>query len=266
MKNIVYNCDCNYFMKYTRDKVFDFAIPDPPYGIGESKIKSSRWENRKDPRNGRPILIKKQPYKSKNWDNKPPDSNYFKELFRVSQNQIIFGGNYFKEIIKPFKPIRRNKYNNFLNNNPYQWIIWDKVNGDSDNNDCEMIWTSLKIKSEIIYYMWCGFLQGISVKKGKINQGNKKKCEKRIHPTQKPVIFYKWLFLKFIKSGMIILDTNIGSGSSRIAAYDLGIDFVGCEKDEEIWQAQEVRFQNHIAHNELFDKQEMQKYIYQEVL
>ena len=196
--NVAYNVDCMEYMRTLPDKAFDLAVVDPPYGIGIS-------EN--------PV---RQAHKVKKWDNKTPNSDYFKELFRVSKNQIIWGGNYFE--LPPHK--------NFL--------IWDK--GQPENfslSMCEMAWTSFDEPAKM--FRW-----NVLLEKGKI------------HPTQKPVALYAWIFSRYAKPGDKILDTHLGSGSSRIAAYDAGLDFVGCEIDKDYFEAQEQRFQAHAAQENLF--------------
>lgn len=192
-ESIAYNMDCMEYMRSLPDKAFDLAVVDPPYGIGIS-------EN--------PV---RQAHKVKKWDNKTPNSDYFKELFRVSKNQIIWGGNYFE--LPPHK--------NFL--------IWDKRQPENFSLAmCEMAWTSFDEPAKI--FRW-----NVLLEKGKI------------HPTQKPVALYAWIFSRYAKLGDKILDTHLGSGSSRIAAYDAGIDFVGCEIDKDYFKAQEERFEAHSA-------------------
>lgn len=126
------------------------------------------------------------------------------------------------------------------------WIIWDKLNESSDQSDCELAWTSFKCGARKFTFLWNGFLQG-RTDNGKIAQGNKKLNEKRIHPTQKPISLYKWCLKNYAKPGDIILDTHVGSGSSRIAAYDMGYDYIGFEIDKEYFDAQEKRFKEHVA-------------------
>ena len=192
-ESIAYNMDCMEYMNSLPDKAFDLAVVDPPYGIGIS-------EN--------PV---RQAHKAKKWDNKTPNSDYFKELFRVSKNQIIWGGNYFE--LPPHK--------NFL--------IWDK--GQPENFSlamCEMAWTSFDEPAKM-------FRRNVLLEQGKI------------HPTQKPVALYAWIFSRYAKPGDKVLDTHLGSGSSRIAAYDAGLDFVGCEIDKDYFKAQEERFAAHSA-------------------
>lgn len=122
------------------------------------------------------------------------------------------------------------------------FIVWDKKNGNNGYADCELAWTSFTSAVRMFAYQWHGMLQE--------NMANK---EQRIHPTQKPVALYKWLLTNYAKPGNTILDTHLGSGSSRIAAYDLGFDFTGYELDADYFDAQEKRFANHIAQAKLFD-------------
>ena len=115
-------------------------------------------------------------------------------------------------------------------------IVWDKKRRGMDQADCEIAWTNLNGQSRIFDYLWNGMLQE-----------NMKKKEQRIHPTQKPVALYAWIFRNYAKPGMKILDTHLGSGSSRIAAWDAGLDFVGTEIDETYFNLQEERFKKHIS-------------------
>ena len=223
----VTNEDCMEGMARYPDKYFDLAIVDPPYGIKADRAFVRKTPAR-DPRNGRLIITK--PKKVGYWDDKRPDLDYFSELRRVSKNQIIWGGNYFADLL-PAKSC---------------WIVWDKVNGNSDQADCELAWTSFNTAVRQIEYMWC-IAQGKSVKEGRIAQGNNKLWEKKFHPTQKPVALYKWLLSNYAKPGDKILDTHLGSGSSRIAAYEMGFDFTAFELDKEYFDAQEKRYKAHIA-------------------
>jgi len=225
IKNIVYNCDCMDFMKDCKDNEFPLTIPDPGYGNDEGKSKNET----------RSKLAYAKNYKK--YDDTRPDSNYFKELFRVSQNQIIWGGNYFISDLHDTSCM----------------IIWDKKNGNNDFSDCEIAWTSFKTAVRIFRYKWAGMLQE-----------NMKNKEIRIHRHQKPVALAKWMLQKYAKPGWTILDTHVGSGYMRIACFDMGINFVGCEIDKDTWQAQEERFQNHIANPELWEKEEIQEIIYEQ--
>jgi len=228
--NVVHCCDCVEFMRGRPDNYYDLAIVDPPYGINAGKGTEIYLSN-----NG------KQEWKGKtkndktiygDWDNSVPDESYFKELFKVSKNQIIWGGNYFN---LPPTPCL---------------IIWDKKNGDSFFADGECAWSSFKTKLRIFQYLSCGFM------------GSHKNRDVRIHPTQKPVDLYKWLLKNYAKPGQTIFDSHVGSGSSRIACHDMGFSFEGCEIDKDYWTAQEARYQNHIAQKSLFDNDEIQGLIY----
>lgn len=215
--SITVNQDCLEAMKATPDDFYSLAICDPPYGIGESGDKNHT----------RGLLAVSKNYKAFSGnDIEPPSLEYFTELRRISRNQIIWGANHFIERIGTNSPC---------------WIVWDKDNGMTDFADCELAWTSFRTAVRRFKFKWQGMLQG--------NMANK---EERIHPTQKPVALYKWLLQNYAKQGDTILDTHLGSGSSRIAAYDLGFDFTGYELDCEYWSAAEERFQRHVAQGRLF--------------
>jgi site-specific DNA-methyltransferase (adenine-specific) len=209
-KSEVFNMDCMEGMARFPDKFFELAVVDPPYGIGEDgKSNHSRGK-----------LAKPNLYIPKDWDSNPPNENYFKELLRVSKNQIIWGANHFIDLM------------------PYRsscWIVWDKVNGSNDFADCELAWSSFKSSVRKFEFTWNGMLQG-----------NMKNKETRIHPTQKPVKLYEWLLKNYAKSGDKILDTHLGSQSSRIAAYKLGFDFWGYELDKDYFNDGCKRFEESI--------------------
>jgi len=213
----VYLEDCMIGMARYPDKYFDLAIVDPPYGIGEDGSKNHT--------RGKLAIAKN--YKSfAGNDISAPDINYFNELIRISKNQIVWGANH------------------FINNIPYNsscWIVWDKDNGENDFADAELAYTSFKSAVRIFKFKWNGMLQQ-----------NMKDKEQRIHPTQKPVSLYKWLLQNYAKEGNKILDTHLGSGSSRIAAYDMGFDFTAFELDKEYFEAQEKRFNQFKSQLKLF--------------
>lgn len=217
--NIAYNMDCMEGMKQFPDKYFDLAVVDPMYGIGENGAKSG----------SRAKLAKKVDYKPV--DDTPPTAEYFNELFRVSKNQIIWGANHFIA--------------EFARNSPC-WLIWDKVNGNTTYADCELAWTSFSGNARKFQYMWAGMGQE---KQGRSHQY-------RIHPCEKPIALYRWIFQNYALQGFKILDTHLGSGSSRIAAYDAGLDFVGYEIDKDYFDKQEQRFQKHITQMNLFIQEE----------
>lgn len=202
-------------MRKMPDKCFDLAVVDPMYGIGENGAKSG----------SRAKLAKRIDYKPVS--DEPPSAEYFKQLFRVSERQIIWGANHF---ISQFA----------LDSS--MWIVWDKENGNTNYADCELAWTSFPGSVKKFRYLWAGMRQE--------RQGAKHQY--RIHPCEKPIALYEWIYKNFAKPGYKILDTHLGSGSSRIAAYDAGLDFVGFEIDKHYFDLQEQRFQTHAAQRNLF--------------
>ena len=194
-----YLMDCMQGMKEYPDKYFDLAVVDPPYGIG---ISSNSFRQKHD---------------DKPWDNEIPTLEYFTELFRVSKNQIIWGGNYFHLL-------------------PSQgFLIWDKKQPhDFSSAMCEYAWMSFQSPAKIFT------LHVVTAEKNKI------------HPTQKPVKLYDWIYTNYAESGQKILDTHLGSGSNRIAAHKNGLHFVGFEIDEEYYYSQEARFKTYLSQPTLF--------------
>lgn len=218
----ILNMDCMEYMKSLSDNAFDLAIVDPPYGLGEAGKRSGTRTSKSGAqkfwgsKNTRGTAIKSTIFADKDWDNEPPSVEYFAELKRVSKNQIIWGANHFADRI---------------NISSSSWIVWDKDNGTSNFADCELAYTSFKTAVRMFKFRWSGMLQGDMSKK-----------EIRIHPTQKPVKLYEWLLSKYAKDGDRILDTHLGSGSSAIAANNLGFDFVGTEKDKDYYEAASERY------------------------
>lgn len=205
----VYLMDCVEGMKHYPDKYFDLAICDPPYGIGASEMTMGTGKNKKYS-------------KGKNWDNETPLLEYFLELFRVSKNQIIWGGNYFTDKL----PISRG------------WIYWDKMlNKDISFADGELAWTSFDKVLKTAKIQYSGFLGADNV---------------RIHPTQKPERLYDWILSNYSEKGQRILDTHLGSGSSRISANKNGLNFVGFEIDEEYFNKQNKRYADFTAQTRLW--------------
>lgn len=248
----VFNMDCMQYMFGAYENEFELSIVDPEYGIGEAGKNHKSRNTLVRQKGGQLRRCSSTNYTRKNWDDKPAGKDYFEELKRVSINQIIFGANYFESIMAPQKPPRREEFQQFLKDHPVGFIIWDKCNGTSDFSDCEVIYTSFQFDSYIIQYMWAGMMQGKSILEGHVMQGDNKKNEKRIHPTQKPVAIYRMLMKEYANGGDLILDTHIGSGSSRIAAYDLGFDFYGTELDKEYYDKQENRFGKYKSQLKLF--------------
>lgn len=232
-QSIAYNMDCLVAMREMPDKCFDLAVVDPPYGRGEDGGK--KRSNYVRQKGGQLLYVCDGAYSKKTWDGAPPTNEYFDELFRVSKEQIIFGINYMNISLPGGGR-----------------IVWDKCNDGSDQSDAEIAFCSLDSRVLIVRYMWRGMLQGKSISEGTIQQGNKKLNEARIHPTQKPIALYAWIFNRYAKPGMKVLDTHLGSGSSRIAAYDAGLDFVGFEIDKEYFDKQEERFAAYAAQTSLF--------------
>ena len=218
------------------DNYFDLAIVDAPYGIGASKVSKKKYTIKQA--NGKISKTPNNKYKDKDWDNKTPNKQYFQELLRVSKNQIIWGVNYFN-----YK---------FLGGR----IVWDKLNDNCDQFDCEIAYNSFNNRTDIIRYKWIGMFQGkhISKEYQKANkqQGNKLLNEKRIHPTQKPIKLYEWLLMNYAKEGDKILDTHLGSGSIAIACHNLGFELTACELDLEYYEASIKRIKNHISQQRLF--------------
>jgi site-specific DNA-methyltransferase (adenine-specific) len=196
--------DCMIGMRQYPDKYFELAIVDPPYGI--------RQDGHRE--NNRSKLARSKKYHKALWDQQAPDKKYFDELFRVSINQFIWGAN---------------NYPQYLKKSPC-WIVWDKDNS-GNFADCELAYGSFDTAVRKFKYTWNGMLQE-----------DMKNKEDRIHPTQKPVALYRWLLDNYAKPGDKILDTHLGSGSSRIAAYQMGFDFTGYELDKEYFEAAEKRF------------------------
>lgn len=199
------NEDCMELMSRYPDKHFDLAIVDPPYGIG---IDGQKESINKNPKYNRKEHVKK------NWDNSIPDESYFNELFRVSKNQIIFGGNYFTKYLYPVKG----------------WIFWYKGQNDLTMSDGELIWTSLPIVT-----------RQFTVNRGQLNSQN------TFHPTEKPYKIYKYLLNSYSKQGDKILDTHLGSGSIAIACHDYGFDLTACELDKDYFDKAMQRINNHTS-------------------
>jgi site-specific DNA-methyltransferase (adenine-specific) len=210
---ITNECNMELMSRYP-DNYFDLAIVDPPYGIGFGDYE----------RGGQGIKTKERHTKNgkKNWDNAIPTKEYFTELFRVSKNQIIWGGNYF-----PLEPTQC-------------FIFWYKQNPVANFSDGELAWTSFKKPALCFDYRYYGNLSG------------KTSAETKMHPTQKPVELYRYCLDKLAKQGDKILDTHLGSMSIAIACADYGFDLVGCELDTDYYKKGIERVQNHVAQQKLF--------------
>lgn len=245
------NADCIELLKILPDQSIDIAIVDPPYGIGASKPKKKpNWVRQI---NDNILSIKQSEYIPKEWDFKPPSKEYFDELIRVSKNQIIFGINYFTNI-RDFGSGR---------------IVWDKMNGYSDQYGCEIAYCSFNKRTDIVHYMWSGMIQGKVASEfhsdADLQIGNKRLNEKRIHPTQKPVKLYDWLLRRYATPGDKILDTHFGSGSLAIACHELDLEFIGSEIDKEYFDkaikrvSEHVKLQKIISTNTTWNMEDSQK-------
>ena len=192
------------------DKHFDLAIVDPPYGIG---IDGQKKSINKNPKHNR------KEHSRKNWDNSIPSPEYFEELFRVSKNQIIWGGNYFTKYLEPTKA----------------WIFWYKGQNDLTMSDGEMAWTSFETVT-----------RQVEINRAQLISQN------TFHPTEKPIKLYKWILDKYAKEGDKILDTHLGSGSIAIACHDYGFDLTACELDKEYFDKAMQRINDHKSQTKLF--------------
>lgn len=237
MKSETFNIDCMVGMAQFPDKYFDLAVVDPPYGINVGKMAYTQEDNRPiKQKNGGILRVKKLKYKHGDWDKNTPSKEYWDELFRVSKHQIIWG----------IKHYNLTGIGNGI-------ITWNKCVPDGVSfNNYEHAYCSL-INEEVEFtYMWAGMCQAKSLTEPTTQQGNKKLNEKRIHPCHKPIKLYDWLLLNYAKEGDKILDTHLGSGSSRIAAHKAGLDFTGYELDRDYFEAQEKRYKQFAAQTVLF--------------
>lgn len=227
--NEAYCMDCMEAMRAMPDKAYDLAVVDPIYG----DVTKGGYTTGK----GSGGVARHPKYNDEAWNQPKTGAEYFKELFRVSKNQIIWGGNYFvREIARDSQC----------------WVVWDKCHPEGIKYaDAELAWTSFDSRTRIFRFMWNGMCQGTPGNGTKM-QGNKALNEIRIHTMQKPVALYHWLYQNYAQAGFKILDTHLGSGSSRIAAWDMGLDFTGFEIVPENFRLQEERFAAHTAQTSLF--------------
>lgn len=223
----LYNADCMEVLRSMKDKSFALAVVDPPYFTDAARRRFSGG------RNCRTSGVKRNNYpRIGHWA--IPDADYFREIVRVSRHQIVWGFNYFTEAAAQagFAPGGR--------------IVWDKVNTKSTFSDCELAANTKITGVRKFTFMWNGMLQG-SEADGSVQEGDKRRNEKRIHPTQKPVQLYRWTFANYAKRGDRILDTHLGSGSSAIAAHEAGLRFTGIEIDPEFYRLAHERIAGHTA-------------------
>ena len=204
---MITNEDCMDLMARYEDNYFDLAIVDPPYGI-DVNVNMGRRKGDK----------KSDYHKFAGNDKSIPSKSYFEELFRVSKEQIVWGGNYMTDYLYP-SPC---------------WLLWDKgFSEDVTFAQYELAWSSFRT----------------SAKKYDFNAA---KNRNRIHPTQKPVKLYEWLLMNYAKEGDKILDTHLGSGSIAIACHNLGYELTGCELDKDYYEAAMRRIEQHKQQQRLF--------------
>jgi site-specific DNA-methyltransferase (adenine-specific) len=216
----LFNMNNLEYMKTIPDKHYDLALLDPPYEMGKKTntsgdiIKTRTLKPSSKRRNtlGKPVRVVK--YTQKDWDYAPPPE-YWEQLFRISKNQVIWGGNHFP------LPISKG------------WIFWDKMQPKEVAFSAgELAWTSYDSKIRKFEFRWAGFAKQVKVN--------------RIHSTQKPVELYEFCLNTFAKKGFKVIDTHSGSGSALIACYKLGIDCDGIEKDEEHFKNSKKRIKEFI--------------------
>ena len=202
--NAYHNIDCMEGMKHFPDKYFELAIVDPPYGIGNFQQSDGN-------------------FKPVKWNNKIPTKDFFIELERVSEHQIIWGANY---------------YNCFSDKGGA--IVWDKLNMHPDMSRCEIASCTQYKKVSYFQYEWHGYVAHREAQK--------------VHPCAKPIKLYEWLLKNYAKQGDKILDTHVGSGSSIIAFEKHGFDYVGYEIDKDYYEASTKRI---LKHRELLQQEKI---------
>jgi site-specific DNA-methyltransferase (adenine-specific) len=211
---LITNEDNMELMARYEDNYFDLAIVDPPYGIGQDKVQEMLSNKKVFTKNSGTY---KQYHKTE-WDSSIPSLKYFIELQRVSKNQIVWGGNYFKDL------------------NLEGVIIWYK--GNSGNfKEGELAKTNINTFKVYKYSRADAYIND---------------CDSKIHPTQKPVKLYEWLLMNYAKEGDKILDTHLGSGSIALACHNLGYDLTACELDKEYYDAAMKRIEQHKAQIRMF--------------
>lgn len=202
------NCDCMEYLATCEDNAFELAIVDPPYGINCDGANATSGSH-----GGR------KAHDWKGWDKHRPSSKYWRELFRVSAHQIVWGANYFAEHLPA----------------SMGWVFWDKGQRGLTMSDGELAFTSYKRR-----------LEAVTINRVELLKDG------TIHPTQKPVKLYEWLLMNYAKEGYRILDTHLGSGSIAIACHNLGFQLVGCELDEDYYNGACKRLAQHQAQQRMF--------------
>ena len=204
--NVIYNMDCLEYMKQVPNKYFDLIITDPPYGInyggqlkgkgdGKGGVDKNGWRE----------------WDAPDWDERRPSKEVFKEMLRISKNQVIWGGNYFADILDPKQC----------------WLVWDKGQREFSLADAELAWTSFDSSVRVFTMSRGQFMYGLN--------------ENRKHPTQKPVALGRWILNKYAQKGDKIMDPFMGSGSFIVACKQLGYEYVGCELEPKYCKIAENR-------------------------
>jgi site-specific DNA-methyltransferase (adenine-specific) len=207
LENRIINADCLDILKQLPDKCVDLVLTDPPYGIKMSKNTNIVSSNAKKG------FYEKEIHQTKEWDNKRPEKIFFDEMMRVSKNQIIFGGNYFADMLKPSRG----------------WIVWDKKEHETQGKnfaDCELAWTSFDKNIKKYTFGWIG-----------LDYINNRKDEIKIHPTQKPLAIMEKCLADFSNEGDLVLDCFSGSGTTALACHNLKRRFICIEKDKDYYEA-----------------------------
>ena len=213
--NQIINADCMDILNQLPDKCIDLVLTDPPYGINCDG-------------GGYGLGVKPKNIDKKQWDNGIPQKEIFGEIFRVSKNQVIFGGNYFTEYLKPTKG----------------WIFWDKIGGYKLKNNFsegELIWTSFKNVTKKLTFVQQGFIND-----------DKEENKFRFHPTQKPLKLFEMILRDYSNENDLILDCFSGSGTTAVACHNLKRRFICIEKDKDYFDASVERLQNAQAQMKLF--------------
>lgn len=215
------NADCMDFMRDCKDGQFDLAIVDPPYfkGVADLGFYGEKIS-------GTGVVRQNFEMPAQYWDEQIPNIKYYKELCRISKHQIIWGINYFE----------------FSNLTTCGRIVWDKKNDHSSFSHCEIASCSLIKSIRIFRYTWAGMRQ----------ERMDWRKEEKIHPTQKPIALYEWLMMNYAQSNQSILDTHMGSGSSAIAANNLGFDYTGIEIDPNMFEKAKKRIEVMTQQKRLF--------------
>lgn len=225
--NNVYNGDCLDLLKQLPDKSIDVIITDPPYGLkigGNGKIGGNKPIEKKNVRTSEEIVEATQ-YKKVEWDNNPLTKEQLDEIFRVSENQIIFGFNYFLDILPPCRC----------------FLVWDKKlknNWEDNFSDCEIAWTSFDKPARVYRHLYMGAL--------------KKTKEKRYHPTQKPLEVMEWIINKYTNENDVICDPFSGSGTTLVASAKLKRKYIGIELDEDYCKVAKERIKQETKQQTLF--------------